>query len=300
MMKKKRFTLLLLIMLLLLSALPIQSFAAAKASIKLKSKKITITAGDTKKLTYTVTGQSKKVTWKSSNAKVVSVNNSGKITAKKAGKATITAKANGKTAKCTVTVQKVNYAKAYADFLKKHPSKSSKYFGDASYNPSDKSYVNSFFLYDIDKNNIPELFTYTTVNFRWHIIRVYTYQNGKVTAVKSTNGSKIEFNNSAVANGIYNFNICSKGHIHNNYAGSMSSTKCVYKKSGSKIDTWLIYNSYKIWNDTFESAQLYGNSIAINKYNSLTKSCKNIKITDYTNNSTNRTKLQKGKCKINK
>lgn len=298
--KKERFAVILLTMLFLLSALPIQSFAATKASIKLKPKKITITAGDTRTLTPTVKGKSQKVTWKSSNTKVAAVNSSGKITAKKAGKATITAKANGKTAKCTVTVKKSNYAKAYAAFLKKHPSKSSKYFYDASYSPSDKSFVSSFFLYDMDKNNVPELFTYTNVNFRWHIVRVYTYKNGKVTAVKSTAGSKMEFDNCAVANGSYSLNICKKGHIHNSYTGGMASEEYVYKKSGSKIAPWLTYSSYNSWNGNYESAQLQGGSITISKYNSLTKSCKNIKITTYKNSSTNRTKLQKGKCKVNK
>ncbi|MDO4556809.1 MAG: Ig-like domain-containing protein [Lachnospiraceae bacterium] len=50
----------------------------------------------------------KVASWTSSNAKIVSVNKkTGKLTAKKTGKAIITVKlASGKTAKCTVTVQK--------------------------------------------------------------------------------------------------------------------------------------------------------------------------------------------------
>lgn len=45
-----------------------------------------------------------KTTWKSSNSKVASVTSNGKVTAKKKGTATITAKANGKTYTCKVTV----------------------------------------------------------------------------------------------------------------------------------------------------------------------------------------------------
>ena len=53
-----------------------------------------------------VYGGSGKITWKSSNSKVASVNKSGKITAKKPGTCTITAKRNGVKLKCKVTVKK--------------------------------------------------------------------------------------------------------------------------------------------------------------------------------------------------
>ena len=49
--------------------------------------------------------ESAKVTWKSSNKKVATVNK-GTVKAKKAGKTTITAKVSGKTLKCSVTVKK--------------------------------------------------------------------------------------------------------------------------------------------------------------------------------------------------
>lgn len=45
------------------------------------------------------------VTWKSSNPKIVYVSKSGQVKALKKGKATITASADGKTAKCTITVK---------------------------------------------------------------------------------------------------------------------------------------------------------------------------------------------------
>lgn len=76
----------------------------AKAKMKLNKKKITVTVGSKTKLTVKNAGK-KKVTWKSSNKKVVKVNKKGLVKAKKAGKATITAKIGKKTFKCKVTVK---------------------------------------------------------------------------------------------------------------------------------------------------------------------------------------------------
>lgn len=76
-----------------------------KPSITLKPTSVTLKAGKTKTLTATVKGPSKKVTWSSSNKAIASVNSSGKVTAKKEGTVTITAKANGKKAVCKVTVK---------------------------------------------------------------------------------------------------------------------------------------------------------------------------------------------------
>lgn len=68
----------------------------ASASL-LKNKTLTLKA--------TVKGKSQKVTWSTSNKKIAAVNQKGKVTAKKAGTVTITAKANGVTAKCKITVK---------------------------------------------------------------------------------------------------------------------------------------------------------------------------------------------------
>lgn len=74
-------------------------------TIKLNSSEVSLQKGATYTLSATVTGKSKKVSWKSSNNKVAVVNG-GKITAKGEGSATITATANGISAKCKVTVKK--------------------------------------------------------------------------------------------------------------------------------------------------------------------------------------------------
>lgn len=75
---------------------------------KLSKTKITMTVGQSKKLK--VKGISKKrakrIKWKSSKKKVVTVTKTGKLKARKAGKATITAKVGKKKLKCKVTVKK--------------------------------------------------------------------------------------------------------------------------------------------------------------------------------------------------
>lgn len=76
-------------------------------SIRLNKNSLNLTAGKSEKLTATIAPSNttdKTITWKSDNTKVATVSN-GTVTAKAAGKATITATtANGKTAKCTVMV----------------------------------------------------------------------------------------------------------------------------------------------------------------------------------------------------
>lgn len=75
------------------------------ADIKLNKTKATLKKGKSLSLKATVSGKSKKVTWKSSNTKIATVSKTGKVTAKKAGTATITAKANGVTTTFKVTVK---------------------------------------------------------------------------------------------------------------------------------------------------------------------------------------------------
>ena len=76
------------------------AFAASK--IKISKTKMTCCVGEAQ--TLKVTGTSKKVTWTSSNKKVVKVSSKGKIKALKPGKATITARVAGKKLKCKVSV----------------------------------------------------------------------------------------------------------------------------------------------------------------------------------------------------
>lgn len=75
----------------------------ASAKVKINKNSVTMNSGET--ITLKVNGTKKKVKWSSSNKKVVIVNNKGKITAKKKGTATITAKVGGKKYRCKVIVK---------------------------------------------------------------------------------------------------------------------------------------------------------------------------------------------------
>lgn len=73
--------------------------------LTVKSTRATVKAGKKTKITAAATPATK-ITYTSSNKKIATVNSKGVITGKKAGKATITVKANGKTIKVAVTVKK--------------------------------------------------------------------------------------------------------------------------------------------------------------------------------------------------
>lgn len=81
------------------------------SSISLNSTSASLNIGDTKQLIATISPSNatdKSVSWSSSNTSVAQVSSSGGVTAKSAGSATITCKANdgsGKSAICSVTVK---------------------------------------------------------------------------------------------------------------------------------------------------------------------------------------------------
>lgn len=80
-------------------------------SIKLNKTSITLTVGQSERLTLTLNPSNASnvgsVTWTSSNNSIATVSN-GTVTAKKAGTVTITAKVGGKTVTCRVTVRAKN------------------------------------------------------------------------------------------------------------------------------------------------------------------------------------------------
>ena len=77
--------------------------SAAKKKVSLNKTKLTLTAGKTYKLK--LKNNKKKVKWTSSKKSVATVTSKGKVTAKKAGTATITAKVAKKKYKCKLTVK---------------------------------------------------------------------------------------------------------------------------------------------------------------------------------------------------
>ncbi len=78
------------------------------ASVKLNKKKKTIYVGDTFKMKLKGTKSGAKITWKSSDDSIATVNDAGKVTAVKKGKATITATYKKKDYKCAITVKDKN------------------------------------------------------------------------------------------------------------------------------------------------------------------------------------------------
>lgn len=93
-------------------------------SIKLNKTKLSMVIGSTYQLKASVlkkTATNRKIKWSSSNSKVVSVDSTGKLKAKKTGKATITCSAldgSGVKAKCTVTVvRKVKQLKLNKSYI---------------------------------------------------------------------------------------------------------------------------------------------------------------------------------------
>ena len=75
-----------------------------ESSTTISQTSLSIKVGETATLTATVIGKDEKVTWKSSDESVATVDSDGKVTGCKAGTAKITATANETSAICTVTV----------------------------------------------------------------------------------------------------------------------------------------------------------------------------------------------------
>ena len=288
MMKKTRHLILFLCMICMAAVVSLSAAAAEKASLTLNKSKLTLYVGDTATLKPTVTGKSSKVTWKSSSKSVATVSG-GKITAKKAGKATITAKANGKTKRCVVTVKKVpGYVKAYKKLL----SQRSVNWDNTTLEL--KTSKMEFALAYIDNNSVPELIIdtggQTPHAVGWGLL--YTYRNNKLTYVGT-----LELNNT-----LYYYK--KKGIILDNYTGG-GATADTYRllKNGriyNKLQRNGYYN-YATWEidryEYYDSSSSRMKSISKSKFNSKLKklvgSKKAAAVKLYENNKANRSKYIK-------
>lgn len=100
--RRKTFKWVLAVIFLLNCVVSMVCTASAASSVRLNSTTKSLYKGQV--YTLKVYGTKKKIKWKSSNSKVVKVNSAGRITAKKAGNAVITAKFSGGSLRCQVKV----------------------------------------------------------------------------------------------------------------------------------------------------------------------------------------------------
>lgn len=111
-MKKWKKILISLITVFVLAILPSESailpgtVCVTEAAPRISSSKLTMIKGQSRTLKITGLKKGQKITWKSSNSKIVAVNKAGKLFAKSAGNATITAQVNGIRFVCKVKIQK--------------------------------------------------------------------------------------------------------------------------------------------------------------------------------------------------
>ena len=98
------FFLTLILALVVPTVLPVHGYTATvQAAAKLSKRSVTLKKGQSRKLK--ITGVKKNIKWSSDQKAIVSVNKKGKITAKKVGTATITAKFGKKRLTCKVIVK---------------------------------------------------------------------------------------------------------------------------------------------------------------------------------------------------
>lgn len=139
--------------------------------IKLDSSSISLYVKDSTYISASVSGKSSKVTWKTSNSSVDTVDSNGKVTGKKAGTCKITASANGKKATCIITVKDNWYQKV----LSSSASYKIKGAYDGKTYTISRNSFNEYRLFDIDKDGTKELMLY-----KRPVAAVFTYYKGKV------------------------------------------------------------------------------------------------------------------------
>ena len=191
--------------------------------------------------------------------------------------------------------------KAYAGYLSDLEPDTFEVIAAAGIYPENRDAVRSFFLYDLDKDGVPELFTMQVLNFRYEIYKVFSYKSGKVTPFRFSDGSSVVFDNNHQANGNYYFWICNRNHIHNYYGGGYGWDQRVYRLYGKKLKEYLRYHEERnlLTGDvSVNEAFRYGEKISATKFQSLTAKCREKSMEYYYNTKANRNTLSKGKIKI--
>lgn len=117
---------------------------------------------------------------------------------------------------------------AYQEILKAAPALEGEHpeLTDASYSYDQNlaqfgNHIDLFALCDINKDEVPELITLSTVNFRWTPVSIYTYVDGDAILLENPleMGAHGTFEQCSTANGAYITYICEENHIHNVWRG---------------------------------------------------------------------------------
>ena len=182
--------------------------------------------------------------------------------------------------------KKTKALKAYSKFLAKHESKflsTIPQYGYYSQTNSEKAQSAAYFLLvDLDKNGIPELVTRHIVGYKFSILYVYTYKNGKVKRVKNaaifvdkTAPYVIQattYTSAASGSGLTVFK-CKKKHLHiGMMSGAGRDEYVCYMKNG-KLKLYAHAQDHY-----YTDGNLYrykGKIVSYAKYNSITKGCTN-------------------------
>lgn len=117
---------------------------------------------------------------------------------------------------------------AYQEILKaapaiegEHPELSDATFGYEDNQKLFGNHIELFALCDLNQDDIPELITMSTVNFRWTPVSVYTFADEKVVLVQDPSGAATTctFEQNSSANGAYVTYVCEENHIHSVWSG---------------------------------------------------------------------------------
>ncbi len=194
---------------------------AEAAAIKLSKTNLKLAVKESAALK--IVGTKKKVQWSSSNKSVASVKN-GKVTAKKKGTATITAKLGKSSYNCRVKV--VDSKELYKTLLEKGNYKTKGY----------NFTINYFYLLDIDRDGISEMVCLD----KWYdnSIYVFSIKGGKVIFLGGS-GSRIGYNE--VPKLYYSKKykaLCKIDKGATFGGGTMGMAYEYYRISGAKIKAW--------------------------------------------------------------